>query len=215
MVRIDGENYLKLGKDQRARFRLRHVGFVFQFYNLIPSLTAGENVALVTDIAEHPLAPTEALDLVNLTDRLDEISAPTWICYGENDAGPLDFSDIYQERIPNCTRTILPDSGHYPFWDSTDAFLAALDAFLLVCKQTGDDAGEGRVRVHFKARSVAVLQLRFRNALGPCGLGREQIHQHNSDLFRRELCRRRSGLRAERALQAKENRKRRRGRRAT
>lgn len=50
-------------------FRRAHVGFIFQFYNLIPSLTAEENVRLVTDIAEHPLAPAEALALVGLADR--------------------------------------------------------------------------------------------------------------------------------------------------
>jgi hypothetical protein len=50
-------------------YRRRHVGFVFQFYNLIPSLTARENVALVTDIVERPMAPEEALRLVNLDAR--------------------------------------------------------------------------------------------------------------------------------------------------
>jgi putative ABC transport system ATP-binding protein len=52
-----------------TRYRRQHVGFVFQFYNLIPSLTARENVALVTDIATHPMNPTDALALVNLVDR--------------------------------------------------------------------------------------------------------------------------------------------------
>jgi len=50
-------------------YRRRHVGFVFQFYNLIPSLTARENVALVTEISEHPMEPDEALALVNLDER--------------------------------------------------------------------------------------------------------------------------------------------------
>jgi putative ABC transport system ATP-binding protein len=50
-------------------FRRRHVGFVFQFYNLIPSLTVTENVALVTDIAESPMPVEQALALVNLTPR--------------------------------------------------------------------------------------------------------------------------------------------------
>jgi putative ABC transport system ATP-binding protein len=58
-----------------TRFRREHVGFVFQFYNLIPSLTARENVALVTEIAEHPMAPEEALGLVGLTERLDHFPA--------------------------------------------------------------------------------------------------------------------------------------------
>ena len=53
-----------------TRFRREHVGFVFQFYNLIPSLTALENVQLVTEIAEHPMAAGEALKLVGLGDRI-------------------------------------------------------------------------------------------------------------------------------------------------
>jgi putative ABC transport system ATP-binding protein len=58
-----------------TRYRREHVGFVFQFYNLIPSLTARENVALVTEIAVHPLAPDEALRLVGLGARLDHFPA--------------------------------------------------------------------------------------------------------------------------------------------
>jgi putative ABC transport system ATP-binding protein len=56
-------------------FRREHVGFVFQFYNLIPSLTARENVALVTEIAESPMTPEEALGLVGLEDRMDHFPA--------------------------------------------------------------------------------------------------------------------------------------------
>ena len=58
-----------------TRYRREHVGFVFQFYNLIPSLTARENVALVTDIAEEPMRPEEALGLVGLGERLDHFPA--------------------------------------------------------------------------------------------------------------------------------------------
>ncbi len=58
-----------------TRFRREHVGFVFQFYNLIPSLTAKENVALVTEIAESPLDPADALRLVGLGDRVDHFPA--------------------------------------------------------------------------------------------------------------------------------------------
>ncbi len=54
-----------------TRYRREHVGFVFQFYNLIPSLTARENVALVTEMAGNPMTPEEALALVGLGDRLD------------------------------------------------------------------------------------------------------------------------------------------------
>jgi putative ABC transport system ATP-binding protein len=58
-----------------TRYRRREVGFVFQFYNLIPSLTARENVALVTDIADDPLDPVDALGLVGLGERLDHFPA--------------------------------------------------------------------------------------------------------------------------------------------
>jgi putative ABC transport system ATP-binding protein len=56
-------------------YRRNHVGFVFQFYNLIPSLTAKENVALVTEIAAHPMRPEEALELVGLKDRMSHFPA--------------------------------------------------------------------------------------------------------------------------------------------
>jgi putative ABC transport system ATP-binding protein len=54
-----------------TRYRRQEVGFVFQFYNLIPSLTARENVELITDIAAHPMPADEALELVGLSDRKD------------------------------------------------------------------------------------------------------------------------------------------------
>ena len=62
-------------EDELTRYRRHHVGFVFQFYNLIPSLTARENVALVTDIADDPFEPEEVLALVGLGDRLDHFPA--------------------------------------------------------------------------------------------------------------------------------------------
>ncbi|HDQ39568.1 MAG TPA: ABC transporter ATP-binding protein [Desulfonatronum sp.] len=64
-----------------TRFRRRFVGFVFQFYNLIPSLTARENVAIVTEISDDPMTPEEALSLVNLQDRLDHF--PSQLSGGE------------------------------------------------------------------------------------------------------------------------------------
>jgi len=58
-----------------TRYRREHVGFVFQFYNLIPSLTAYENVELVTDIASDPMRPADALRLVGLGDRINHFPA--------------------------------------------------------------------------------------------------------------------------------------------
>ena len=71
------------GADERARtaFRRHHVGFVFQFYNLIPSLTARENVELVTEIADDPMDSAEALGLVGLGERLDHF--PSQLSGGE------------------------------------------------------------------------------------------------------------------------------------
>jgi putative ABC transport system ATP-binding protein len=65
------------GLDERALtdYRRRHVGFIFQFYNLIPSLTARENVDLVREIAAEPMAAEEALALVGLADRMDHFPA--------------------------------------------------------------------------------------------------------------------------------------------
>jgi putative ABC transport system ATP-binding protein len=64
-----------------TRYRREHVGFVFQFYNLIPALTARENVALVTDIAAAPMPPAEALAWVGLGERLDHF--PSQLSGGE------------------------------------------------------------------------------------------------------------------------------------
>jgi putative ABC transport system ATP-binding protein len=58
-----------------TQFRREHVGFVFQFYNLIPSLTARENVALVTEIASDPMEPEQALNLVGLEQRINHFPA--------------------------------------------------------------------------------------------------------------------------------------------
>ncbi len=66
---------------QLTQYRREHVGFVFQFFNLIPSLTALENVVLVSEIANNPLDPREALDLVGLSDRLDHF--PSQLSGGE------------------------------------------------------------------------------------------------------------------------------------
>src|SRR5579862_8250176 len=62
-------------EDQLTRFRRERIGFIFQFYNLIPSLTARENVGLITEIAQDPMAPEAALEMVSLGARLDHFPA--------------------------------------------------------------------------------------------------------------------------------------------
>lgn len=68
-------------EDRLTRFRRNCVGFVFQFYNLIPSLTARENVALITHISRDPMSPEEALDMVGLSARMDHF--PSQLSGGE------------------------------------------------------------------------------------------------------------------------------------
>jgi putative ABC transport system ATP-binding protein len=65
----------RLGDRALTDYRRQYVGFVFQFYNLVPSLTAYENVALVTEIAANPMLPEEALALVGLEERMDHFPA--------------------------------------------------------------------------------------------------------------------------------------------
>ena len=74
-VYYQDHNLSQASEAELTRYRREHVGFVFQFYNLIPTLTALENVALVTDIAEHPMAPEEALGLVGLGERMGHFPA--------------------------------------------------------------------------------------------------------------------------------------------
>ena len=76
-----GQNLTAADERELTMYRRKHVGFVFQFYNLIPSLTARENVALVTDIVDDPMKPEDALGLVNLGPRQDHF--PSQLSGGE------------------------------------------------------------------------------------------------------------------------------------
>ena len=75
ILQYRGANLAEFDEDELTAFRRDAVGFVFQAYNLIPSLTALENVALVTEISDEPMSPEEALDLVGLGDRVDHFPA--------------------------------------------------------------------------------------------------------------------------------------------
>ena len=80
-VLFRGQSLTVMPDDALTRYRREHVGFIFQFYNLIPSLTARENVELVNEIAVDPLPAAEALALVGLGDRLDHF--PSQLSGGE------------------------------------------------------------------------------------------------------------------------------------
>ena len=85
---------------QLTRYRREHVGFVFQFYNLIPSLTVRENVELVTDIAVNPMPAIEALRLVGLADRLDHF--PSQLSGGEQQRVAIARAIVKRPEVLLC-----------------------------------------------------------------------------------------------------------------
>jgi len=99
-VWYEDRDLVELDDDGLTEYRRRHVGFVFQFYNLIPSLTARENVALVTEIAEDPMAPEDALDMVGLSDRMDHF--PAQMSGGEQQRVAIARAVAKQPRILLC-----------------------------------------------------------------------------------------------------------------
>jgi putative ABC transport system ATP-binding protein len=74
-VRFEDHDLTTASDRELTAYRRDHVGFVFQFYNLVPSLTARENVALITDIARDPMSPEDALGLVDMTARMNHFPA--------------------------------------------------------------------------------------------------------------------------------------------
>jgi putative ABC transport system ATP-binding protein len=93
--RLDGASEAEL-----TRYRREHVGFVFQFYNLIPSLTVRENVALVTDIADHPMPVDEALAWVALSERRDHF--PAQLSGGEQQRVAIARAIVKQPEVLLC-----------------------------------------------------------------------------------------------------------------
>jgi putative ABC transport system ATP-binding protein len=87
-------------EEQLTLFRRQHIGFVFQFYNLIPGLTARENVALVADIAAKPISPDEALELVGLHERRDHF--PSQLSGGEQQRVAIARSIVKRPEILLC-----------------------------------------------------------------------------------------------------------------
>ncbi len=99
-ITFNGRDITTLSEKKITRFRRDHVGFVFQFYNLVPTLTALENVATATEIARDPIAPAEALDLVGLGDRLDHF--PSQLSGGQQQRVALARALAKQPDIMLC-----------------------------------------------------------------------------------------------------------------
>jgi putative ABC transport system ATP-binding protein len=97
---FEGQSLTRATDDELTRYRREHVGFVFQFYNLIPSLTVAENVALVTDIATDPMPVDEALALVALTPRRDHF--PSQLSGGEQQRVAIARAIAKRPRLLLC-----------------------------------------------------------------------------------------------------------------
>lgn len=99
-VFFNGEELTAFNDRHLTAYRRQHVGFVFQFYNLIPSLTARENVTLVTEIAEQAMAAEEALQLVGLGERMDHF--PAQLSGGEQQRVAIARAIAKQPRVLLC-----------------------------------------------------------------------------------------------------------------
>lgn len=99
-VFFDGENLSRAGESQLTGYRRREVGFVFQFYNLIPDLTAGENVELAAGLVEEPLPLTEMLKEVGLAARIDHF--PSQLSGGEQQRVAIARAAVKKPRLLLC-----------------------------------------------------------------------------------------------------------------
>ncbi len=99
-IRFAGQALAGASEAELTRYRREHVGFVFQFYNLIPSLTVRENVALVTDIAQHPMSIDQALAWVGLAERRDHF--PSQLSGGEQQRVAIARAIVKQPEVLLC-----------------------------------------------------------------------------------------------------------------
>jgi len=99
-VKVAGQDIGRLSESDLAVWRRRNIGFIFQFYNLIPSLTARENVALVADLTPRSMRPEEALKLVGLTERLDHY--PSQMSGGEQQRVAIARAIVKKPEILLC-----------------------------------------------------------------------------------------------------------------
>ena len=99
-VHYRDHNLTAATREELTRFRREHVGFVFQFYNLIPSLTALENTSLVSEISENPLDPEECLGMVGLGDRLNHF--PAQLSGGEQQRVAISRAVVKRPEVLLC-----------------------------------------------------------------------------------------------------------------
>lgn len=103
-VLYKGQDLTRANEKQLTEYRRHHVGFVFQFYNLIPSLTARENVAIVTEISRDPMKPEDALALVGLGDRMDHF--PAQLSGGQQQRVAIARALVLEPKVLLCDESV-------------------------------------------------------------------------------------------------------------
>lgn len=136
---------------QLTLYRRRSVGFIFQFFNLVPSLTARENVALITEIADDPMTPEEALDRVGLSDRLDHF--PAQLSGGQQQRVAVARAIAKRPKILLCDEP----TGSL----DSEAGVRVLDAIVDVAREVG--ATSMIVSHNVEVAAIADRVIRFRD----------------------------------------------------
>lgn len=137
-VMFGDRDITRLSDRALTAFRRASVGFIFQFFNLIPSLTARENVALITEIAEHPMSPDEALRKVGLGDRGDHF--PAELSGGEQQRVAVARAVAKRPEILLCdepTGSLDSDSGRQVLQALVDSTETLGATTLIVSHNTG------------------------------------------------------------------------------
>jgi putative ABC transport system ATP-binding protein len=144
---------------QLTQYRRRHVGFVFQFYNLIPALTARENVAAVTEIADNPMKPAEALDLVGLGDRMDHF--PSQLSGGQQQRVAIARAIAKRPAVLLCdepTGALDSDTGVLVL-EAIDMVNRSLGTATAVITHNADIASMADRVIHFSNGQVASIDV--------------------------------------------------------
>ncbi|HSL92379.1 MAG TPA: ATP-binding cassette domain-containing protein, partial [Candidatus Limnocylindrales bacterium] len=153
-----GQDLTLLDDRGLTSYRRRHVGFVFQFYNLIPSLTAEENVAVVTDIAENPMRPGDDLALVDLSDRKDHF--PAQLSGGEQQRVSIARAIAKNPAVLLCDEPTgaLDSATGIVVLDALERVNRELGTATAVITHNADIAGMADQVVHLRSGRIAEVQ---------------------------------------------------------
>ena len=156
-VVFEGQNLTNASKDDLTNYRRHYVGFIFQFYNLIPSLTALENVALVTDIADDPMDPMEALDRVGLANRADHF--PSQLSGGEQQRVAIARAIVKRPQVLLCdepTGALDRETGVLVL-DALDKINRELGTTTLIVTHNASTAALGDTVIKFADGAISEL----------------------------------------------------------